>query len=254
METQPAGSPQQDFFSAYPLVVDTPSQISRRRRYETLRARAPVVVPALLLSDFGHLADEVRKLEEADAPALHLDVMDGHFVPNITYGMPIVKAVRQLTDLPIETHLMISNPAQFVEQFLEAGADVITFHYEAVENPRPLLEKIRSLGATAVLAYNPETPVSAIRDYLDACDGVLTMSVSPGFGKQHFEPGTLDKLRQLKKLVGDSVTLEVDGGVNPETIADCAAAGSQWHVVGSAIFGHPDYSKTIAELVGLAKS
>ena len=254
MKNQYAGSPQQDLSSASPLVVDTSSQTSRHRRYERLRAQAPVVVPALLLCDFGHLADEVRKLEDAGAPALHLDVMDGHFVDNITYGLPIVKAVRRVTELPIETHLMISNPAQFAERFFEAGADVITFHYEAVDDPRALLEKLRSLGAVASLAYNPETPVSAIRDCLDVCDGVLTMSVSPGFGKQHFETVALDKLRELEALVGDSVTLEVDGGVNPGTIGSCAAAGSQWHVVGSAIFGHPDYSKTIADLVGLAKS
>jgi len=211
-------------------------------------------VPALLLCDFGHLADEVRRIEDAGAPALHLDVMDGHFVNNITYGLPIVQAVRRLTELPIETHLMISNPAQFAEQFLEAGADVITFHYEACDEPRALLEKLHSLGAVAALAYSPETPVSAIRDCLDVCDGVLTMSVKPGFGNQHFETVALDKLRELKSLVGDRVTLEVDGGVNQKTIGACVAAGSGWHVVGSAIFGHPDYSKTIAELVGLAKS
>lgn len=254
MENHHAGSPPQDFSSASPLVVDTPSQTSRRRRYESLRAQAPFVVPSLLACDFGHLADEVRRLEDAGAPALHLDVMDGQFVDNITYGLPIVKAVRRVTELPIETHLMISDPARFAERFFEAGTDAITFHYEAVDDPRALLEKLRSLGAVAGLAYNPETPVSAIRDCLDACDSVLTMSVSPGFGSQHFETVALDKLRELSALVGKSVLLEVDGGVNPTTIGACAAAGSQSHIVGSAIFSHSDYSKIIAELVGLAKS
>lgn len=235
-------------------MVDTPSETTRLRRYQDIRAHAPVVVPALLLSDFGHLADEVRRVEDAGAPALHLDVMDGHFVDNITYGMPIVEAVRRVTELPIETHLMISDPARYAERFLEAGADVITFHREAVDDPRPLLEKLRSLGAVAVLAYNPETPLEAIRDSLDLCDGVLTMSVSPGFGKQSFEPVALEKLRALKSLVGDRVTLEVDGGVHQNTIGACAAAGSSWHVVGSAIFGHPDYAKTMTELVDLARS
>jgi ribulose-phosphate 3-epimerase len=235
-------------------VVDTPSQISRRRRYADLRAQAPVVVPSLLLCDFGHLADEVHKLEDAGAPALHLDVMDGHFVPNLSYGMLIVEAVRRVTELPIETHLMISDPAQYAEQFHAAGADAITFHFEAVADPRPLLKKLRSLGAVAGLAYNPPTPVSAIAGLLDACDLVLTMSVSPGFGGQHFESVALDKLRELSALVGPDVLLEVDGGVNAGTIGSCAAAGAHSHIVGSGIFEQPDYSKAIAALVRLAKS
>lgn len=254
MERHHAGSLQQESSSASPLVVDTPPQNSRHRRYENLRADAPVIVPSLLLCDFGHLADEVRKLEDAGVPALHLDVMDGHFVPNLTYGLPIVQAVRRATELPIETHLMISAPAQFAEQFFEAGADAITFHFEAVDDPRPLLEKLRSLGAVAGLAYNPETPVSAIRGCLDVCDSVLTMSVSPGFGNQHFEPVALEKLRELAALVGDRVLLEVDGGVNEQTIGSCAAAGAQSHIVGSAIFKDPDYSRMIATLRRLAQS
>jgi ribulose-phosphate 3-epimerase len=254
MEYQLAGGPQQDFSSASAFVVDTPSQTSRHRLYTSLRAQAPVILPSLLLCDFGHLADEVRKLEDAGAPAFHLDVMDGHFVPNLTYGLPIVAAVRRATELPIETHLMISDPAQYVEQFFEAGADAITFHFEAVPDPRPLLEKLRSLGAVAGLAYNPKTPVSAIRPYLDACDEVLTMSVTPGFGNQHFEGVAITKLGELGALVGPDVLLGVDGGVNQQTIGSCAAAGSQSHIVGSAIFGHPDYSKTIAELLRLARS
>ncbi len=190
-----------------------------------MRAEAPVVVPSLLLCDFGHLADEVHKLEDAGAPGLHLDVMDGHFVSNLSYGLPIVAAVRQVTQLPIETHLMISNPEQFAEQFHAAGADAITFHYEAVDDPRPLLEKLRSLGVVAGLAFNVETPVESIRPYLDACDLVLTMSVTPGFGGQAFETVALDKLRQLSDMAPADVLLEVDGGVNTETIGQCAAAG-----------------------------
>lgn len=254
MDDDQAGSPQQDPSSAYPLVVDTPSETSRHQRYEHLRAQAPVVVPSLLKCDFGHLADEVAKLEAAGAPALHLDVMDGHFVPNLSYGMLIVRAVRQVTQLPIETHLMISDPQRYAEEYFAAGADAITFHFEAVDNPRPLLDKLRAAGAVAGMAYNPETPVSAIAPYLDACDLVLTMSVSPGFGGQQFENVALDKLRELSQRVGPNVLLEVDGGVNAETIGSCAAAGAHSHIVGSAIFEHPDYSQTLARLRRLAQS
>jgi ribulose-phosphate 3-epimerase len=219
-----------------------------------LRAEAPVVVPSLLLCDFAHLGDEVRKLEDAGAPALHLDVMDGHFVPNLSYGLPIVEAVRSVTELPIEAHLMISNPAEFAEQFHSAGADAITFHFEAVEDPGPLLEQLREMGAVAGLAYNVETPIEAIRPYLEACDLVLTMSVNPGFGGQEFETAALEKLRELAAIAGPDVLLEVDGGINDETIAACAEAGAQSHIVGSGIFRHPPYRDAIARLRQLATS
>ena len=252
MEYSHAGGAQQVNSIASPLVVDTHSS-SRRRRYAELRAQAPVVVPSLLLCDFGHLADEVRRLEDAGAPALHLDVMDGHFVPNLSYGLPIVEAVRKVTELPIETHLMISNPAEFVKQFHSAGADAITFHYEAVDDPLPVLELLKSLDAEAGLAINPETPVDAIRPFLSAVDIVLVMSVSPGFGGQHFEPVALEKLKALSQLVDPHVILEVDGGVNAETIGRCAAAGAHSHIVGSGIFKQASYATAIAELTQLAQ-
>jgi ribulose-phosphate 3-epimerase len=219
-----------------------------------MRANAPLVVPSLLLCDFGHLSDEVRKLEAAGVHSLHLDVMDGHFVPNLSYGVPIVEAVRRVTELPIETHLMISEPMRYAEQFVSAGADAVTFHVEAVADPRPLLEKLRSWGVVAGLAYNPETPVSAIAACLECCDLVLTMSVSPGFGGQAFETVALDKIRELSTLVGPEVLLEVDGGVNASTIPQCAAAGAQLFVVGSAIFRQPDYGQSVATLTRLAQS
>jgi ribulose-phosphate 3-epimerase len=254
MEIQHAGSPQQTRSDASPLVVNPSSASAARSRYVRLRASAPVVVPSLLLCDFGHLADEMHKLEAAGVRALHLDVMDGHFVPNLSYGVPIAEAVRRVTELPIEAHLMISDPARYAEQFVSAGVDAITFHIEAVANPRPLLEKLRSLGVAAGLAFNPETPISAIRGFLDACDLVLTMSVSPGFGGQAFQSVALEKLRQLRALVGPDVLLEVDGGVNGGTIVQCAAAGAQMYVVGSAIFGHTDYSQSVATLTHLAQT
>jgi ribulose-phosphate 3-epimerase len=204
------------------------------------------------LCDFGHLADEIRRLEDAGAKALHLDVMDGHFVPNLTYGLPIIEAARRCTALPLETHLMVSSPAEYAEQYHAAGVDAITFHYEAVDDARPLLEKIHSLGAEAGLAINPETPVSAIAPLLDACDLVLVMSVSPGFGGQQFERVALDKLRDLRLLGGERLILEVDGGVNSKTIADCAAAGAQSLIVGSGIFKQADYSAAIRALTKLA--
>jgi ribulose-phosphate 3-epimerase len=255
MQTQHAGSPKGISLShASPPVVDTLAPTPRRWQPANLRAAAPVVVPSLLLCDFGHLADEVRKLEAAGVRALHLDVMDGHFVGSLSYGLPIVEAVRRATNLPIEAHLMISDPARYAEQFFAAGADAITFHVEAVNNPRPLLEKLRSLGALAGLAYNPATPLSAITDFLDVCDLVLTMSVSPGFGGQAFQCVALEKIRQLSALVGQRVLLEVDGGVNANTIGQCAEAGAQLHVVGSAIFSQPDYGRSVAMLTQLAKT
>jgi ribulose-phosphate 3-epimerase len=255
MEYLHAGSPQQSSHSdACPLVVDAPPDPERRGRFAALRAAAPCVVPSLLLCDFGHLADEVHKLEAAGVRAFHLDVMDGHFVPNLTYGLPIVEAVRKLTELPIEAHLMISDPARWAEDFFSAGADAITFHVEAIDQPRPLLEKLRSRGALAGLALNPPTPVSAIGDCLHACDVILTMSVMPGFGGQQFHSVALEKLRQLSAVVGPDVLLEVDGGVNAGTIGPCALAGAKLFVVGSAIFSNPDYSQGVTTLTHLAQT
>jgi len=247
MDIPLAGGAQQVTSSAFPLVVDTPSQ-SSRPRYVTLRAEGPAVVPSLLLCDFGHLADEVKRLEDAGVRALHLDVMDGIFVPNITYGLPIVEAVRRATELPIETHLMIAEPAKYLRQFRDAGADAMTFHFEAVPDARPLLEQIRGMGAEAGLAINPATPVAAIKALLDACDILLVMSVSPGFGGQSFEPMALEKLSQLRALVTTDQLLEVDGGVNARTIGSCVAAGAYSLIVGSAIFGHSDYTQALDAL------
>ena len=170
----------------------------RRRILDELRNPPPVVLPSLLLCDFGNLAAEVKAVEAAGARALHLDVMDGNFVPNITYGMPIVEAVRRVTDLPIDVHMMVSKPAAFVDEIIEAGADIVTIHAEATDDPRPILEQIRSRGACASLAINPPTPIEAIADALPLCDMVLCMSVMPGFGAQAFESVALDKLRALK--------------------------------------------------------
>jgi len=224
------------------------------RHLTDLRAAPPVVLPSLLLCDFGNLEREVRALEAAGARGLHLDVMDGHFVPNLSYGMPLVAALRKLTDLPLDVHLMIANPEQYLSQFVDAGADLLTIHAEAVDDPRPLLEKIRSLGVGAGLAINPPTTVASIEAALPLCDLVLAMSVMPGFGGQAFDKVVLDKLRDLRTKVPEGVLLEVDGGVNASTIAACGAAGAQLLVAGSAIFRTPDYQQSMADLTRLAYS
>lgn len=226
-----------------------------RRRFDDLRQLPPVVLPSLLLCDFGNLADEVRAVEAAGARALHLDVMDGNFVPNITYGMPIVEAVRRVTDLPLDVHMMVSRPADYIDAFVDAGADGLTIHAEAVDDPRPVLEHIRRRGAYAGLAINPPTPLESVADSLPLCDMVLCMSVAPGFGNQKFDPVALDKLRTLREQYGDKLLLEIDGGVNARTIADCTAAGAQMLVVGAAIFRHEghSYAESIAGLNALAQ-
>jgi ribulose-phosphate 3-epimerase len=207
----------------------------------------------MLLCDFGNLAREVERLADAGAPALHLDVMDGHFVPNLTYGLTLVETFRRLTDLPLDVHLMISNPGSYIDRYIQAGADSITVHIEAVPQPGPLLEHIRALGAAAGIALNPRTPLETIEPALEACDLVLVMSVEPGFGGQAFEPVALEKLKKLRERLPLNVLLEVDGGVNETTIQRCAEAGAQLFVTGSAIFKQADYAASIERLTGLTR-
>ena len=217
------------------------------------RDGSPIILPSLLQCDFGNLAKEVHALEGAGVRGLHLDVMDGNFVPNLSYGMPIVRGLRRLTELPLDVHLMISNPAQYVDAFIDAGADWITIHHEAVDDARPILEKIRARDVGAGIAFNPQTPVEEVASCLDLCDMVLVMSVPAGFGGQSFNEIALEKLNQLRALVPEGTLLEVDGGVNASTIGECAQAGAQLFVVGSAIFGQPDYAAAIDQLSTLAR-
>lgn len=226
--------------------------MSRRDYLARLRAATPVVYPSILMCDFGHLKDEVDRLEAAGARVLHLDVMDGHFVPNLSYGLTLVEAFAGMTRLPLEAHLMISNPGDYIERYFEAGASSLIIHAEAVDHPRPLLEKIRDLGAVAGLAINPPTPVETIRDCLDVCDQVLIMSVMPGFGGQKFDRVALEKLRAVRKMAGPDLLLEIDGGVNQATLPEGVAAGAQLLVIGSGIFKHHDYAAALEQLTALA--
>jgi ribulose-phosphate 3-epimerase len=219
-----------------------------------LNDSVPLIGPSMLACDFANLQSEVRRLEEAGARILHLDIMDGHFVPNLSFGLPIVNALRRVTDLVLDVHLMISRPELYVKPFREAGADLLTFHIEAVPDPVALIDVIRELGAGVGMALNPPTPVQALEPYLDRCDLILAMSVMPGFGGQEFDPVALEKLRWLRGKVAPNVLLSVDGGVNLETIGQCVQAGADLLVTGTALLGAADYRKRFDELRALALS
>lgn len=223
----------------------------RRECLVNLRQAGRLVLPSLLLCDFGHLADEISNVAAAGVKALHLDVMDGHFVPNLSYGLTLVAAIREMTELPLDVHLMISNPESYVDRYYEAGADLITIHVEATSQPRELLSRIRELGAGAGVALNPNTPLESLDTCLDLCDIVLVMSVMPGFGGQQFDPVALDKLNDLRGRVDTATILSVDGGINEQTIGQCAAAGADWFVAGSAIFNYENYAQRVSTLTDL---
>lgn len=207
------------------------------------------IAPSILSADFARLGEEVRAVASADY--VHLDVMDGHFVPNLTIGPPVVAAVRQATSLPLDVHLMIENPDRYIPAFAEAGADILTVHQETVPHLHRTVQLIKSLGKQAGVSINPATPVSTLECILDDIDLVLVMSVNPGFGGQSFIPGALNKIDQLRREIdrrGLAVELEVDGGVKPDNIGLIARAGADVFVAGSAVFNTDDYAATIAEL------
>jgi ribulose-phosphate 3-epimerase len=219
-----------------------------------LHTAGPLVAPSLLSCDFANVEREIRKVEAAGAKILHLDVMDGHFVPNLSIGVPVVKAIRRVTELPLDVHLMISEPAKYIEPFRKAGADLLTIHIEVAPEPQAILEKIRSLGAAAGITLNPPTPVETLRDCLAHCDLVLVMSVMPGFGGQEFDPAALEKLAAVRRWGGEDLLLSVDGGVNLDTVGQCAAAGADLFVTGSALFSRDDYGAFLGQITRLAKA
>jgi len=201
-----------------------------------VRQNRPVISPSLLACDFTRLGDQIRQLEDAGATVLHIDVMDGHFVPNLSMGVPIVEAIRRVTDLVLDVHLMIDNPQQFLKPFRKAGADALTIHIEVVPDPRPLLGEIRQLGAAAGLSLNPPTPWEQLQPFLCDCDLVLVMSVMPGFGGQAFQPSALEKLRELRSVAPSSLVLSIDGGVKAGNVAACTEAGADLLVIGTGLF------------------
>ncbi len=214
---------------------------------EKIRSAVPAILPSLLMCDFGDLRSEVARLEAAGTKILHLDVMDGHFVPNLTYGMPIVAGLRKHTQMPLDVHLMVSEPLQYAQAFVDAGADLLTFHVEAVADPVATARAISGLGVGVGVAINPGTSMDSLGSCLDYCDLCLVMSVSAGFGGQAFNPVALTRLRELRQRY-PKLLLEIDGGINADTISTARAAGCDLFVVGSAIFKHSDYGQAISDL------
>ena len=210
------------------------------------------IAPSLLAADFSRLAAEIEKVEKAGCDMLHIDVMDGHFVPNLTVGPFIVKAIRRLTKLPLDTHLMIESPARFIEDFAKCGSTSITVHAEAcTKDLDSVIKLIRSLNLGCGVSLKPASPLSMLDGVLEKIDTVLMMTVNPGFGGQKFIPGTLDKLREARALIdasGRDIRLEIDGGVNLQNIREIAAAGADTFVAGSAIFNAPDYVEVIGRM------
>lgn len=219
---------------------------------QRLRAARPIIAPSMLKCDFGNLAREVERLTAANTKVLHWDVMDGHFVPNLSYGPMLIERVRPLTEMVFDAHLMISEPERYLDEYLKAGCDAITVHIEAVPQPTSLLRRIRDAGQVAGLALNPQTPLSAIEPFLAEIDLLLVMSVQAGFGGQSFIPTSIEKLREARQMISSETILSVDGGIGTKTIASCAAVGTDLFVAGSAIFDQSDYVRAVDELGRLA--
>jgi len=213
------------------------------------------IVPSILAADFARLADEIARVERGGATMLHLDVMDGHFVPNLTIGPPVVESIRKATSLTLDVHLMITDPDRYAPVFIQAGADCVSVHQEACPHLDGTLRTIRKLGAKAGVVLNPSTPVASLEDVLELVDYVLVMSVNPGFGGQQFIPRSLDKIRRLDQIRRDlrlPFAIEIDGGVTSQNLAEVVRAGCDWLVTGSSVFHTPDAGATVAEMRRIA--
>lgn len=206
------------------------------------------IAPSILSADFARLAEEIREVEKFGCDSIHVDVMDGHFVPNLTIGAPVVKSIRKITELPLDVHLMIDDPVRYIDDFVKAGSDYITIHVEAEKDIAGTLQKIRDAGVKSGISLRPGTPVSELKPYLELLDLILVMTVEPGFGGQSFMPDMIDKVRELRPVFNGLIS--VDGGINPETAPVALEAGADILVAGSAVFSAKDRSKAIQQLRG----
>jgi ribulose-phosphate 3-epimerase len=215
------------------------------------------IVPSILSANFARLGEDIGRVEQGGATILHVDVMDGHFVPNLTLGPPVVRSIRKITKMTLDVHFMISDPDKYVPVFIQAGADQISVHQEAAVHLDATLRTIQQEGALAGVVINPATPVAALEEVLDLADFVLVMSVNPGFGGQKFLPRSLDKVRTLARLRqerGLKFAIEIDGGVNKDNLAEIVRAGCDWVVSGASIFETPDPAATVVEMREIARN
>ena len=213
------------------------------------------ISPSILSADFSRLGEEIEKLDDACCDMAHIDVMDGHFVPNLTFGAPVIKWVRDRSGIVFDVHLMIDDPLKYIEDFRAAGADIITFHYESKNDPQEVIDAIKKSGAKVGMSIKPATGADVIFPYLDQLDMVLIMSVEPGFGGQGFMENSLPKLEAVKNEIikkGLDIDLQVDGGINNETVVRVVKAGANVIVAGSSLFGAPDFKKAVEEMRGAA--
>ena len=241
--------------AVWPGPYQKKSSTSRKGEAELRLPKAGTIeiVPSILSADFAKLADEIAAIESAGVSMVHLDVMDGHFVPNITIGPPVIAKLRKVSNLVFDSHLMISEPAKYAERFVEAGANHITFHIEAAEKSEKLIDRLHELGCTAGICLNPETPVEAIEAVAPLCDMVLVMTVQPGFGAQSFMPEAAKKIVKVREIVGPDIRVEVDGGIDPQNTPIVVSYGADTLVAGNAIFSKSDRIAAIGAIREAAK-